>query len=290
MKFALTFQMVEFLNTMPLLAPLTRFLMRDAVAARNSQWAYTTEAVNKRLRDESQQGRADFIDSMTRENLMSYDEILANASMLVLAGSDTTASLLSGAMYWIMRTPRVMEKLVAEVTTAFERESDITALSVVAKLPYLNAVLEESLRRYPPVPSLLARVAVEDDTVISGVHVSKGVLVSVHQSSSYWTARNFARPHEFLPERWLPEAKEPGSEFYHDNRAVLQPFSTGPRNCVGRNLAYVEMRLVVSKLLWNFQFDLCPESSRWNDQRSFLLWAKPPLMCQVHERTRKSVA
>lgn len=263
--------------------------MRDAVTARNSQWLYTTEAVNKRLNDESQKGRADFIDSMTREDLLSYDELLANASMLVLAGSDTTASLLSGAMYWLFRTPRVMDKLVAEVTTTFEKESDITALSVANKLPFLNACLEEALRRYPPVPSLLARVTVDDDTVISGVHVVKGVLVSVHQSASYWTERNFARAREFIPERWLPEAKEPASEFYHDNRAVLQPFATGPRNCVGRNLAYVEMRLVITRLVWNFRFELCPESMRWHDQRSFLLWAKHPLMCRVLARETKAV-
>lgn len=63
---------------------------------------------------------------------------------------------------------------------------------------------------------------------------------------------------------------------------MLQPFSVGPRNCIGRNLANAEMRLILTRVLWKFDLELCPESAtRWDEQRSFILWEKKPLMCSV---------
>lgn len=74
------------------------------------------------------------------------------------------------------------------------------------------------------------------------------------------------------------------SPFYNDNRDVLQPFSIGPRNCIGRNLANNEMRVILARVLWNFDLELCAESSEWEKQRSFLLWEKRPLMCVVKRK------
>lgn len=108
----------------------------------------------------------------------------------------------------------------------------------------------------------------------------------MHQSAAYQSPLNFHRADEFLPERWLPPAKEdPSSPFYTDNRDVLQPFSVGPRNCIGRNLADAEMRMILARVLWNFDLELCLESRRgWEEQRSFLLWEKKPLMCIIRKR------
>ena len=69
--------------------------------------------------------------------------------------------------------------------------------------------------------------------------------------------------------------------FVFPDRAVLQPFAVGPRNCIGRHLAMAEMRLILARMLWNFDFELCPESEGWIEQKIKLLWVKPPLMCKV---------
>lgn len=87
-----------------------------------------------------------------------------------------------------------------------------------------------------------------------------------------------------MPERWLPQNQDPASPFYNDNRAVLQPFSVGPRNCIGRNLAYNEMRLILARVMWDFDLELCEESANWNEQLSYLLWEKSPLMCKLSMR------
>jgi cytochrome P450 len=110
-------------------------------------------------------------------------------------------------------------------------------------------------------------------------------IVSVHQSGAYRSASNFHLPNNFIPERWLPDAKnKPSSPFYHDNRAVVQPFSVGPRNCIGRNLAFAEMRVILARVLWNFDLELCKESENWSDQKSYVLWEKGALMCRLKAR------
>lgn len=109
--------------------------------------------------------------------------------------------------------------------------------------------------------------------------------VAVHQSAAYYSPLNFHKPECYIPERWLPDAKDnPQSPFFNDNRDVLQPFSTGPRNCIGRNLAYNEMRVILARMIWKFDMELCPESQAWDEQKSYGLWEKHPLMCKLTPR------
>ena len=111
--------------------------------------------------------------------------------------------------------------------------------------------------------------------------------VSIHQASASRSSRNFHLPHSYVPERFLPSATDDStSPFYNDNRAVMQPFSVGPRNCIGRNLAYNEMRLILARVLWNFDLELCDESRGWSEQKSYVLWEKPALWCKLSLRKR----
>lgn len=262
---------------------LKSFISKEFLKARDGLFEYGRDTVDARLNNESQKGRYDFIDALTKDDVVAYEEILGTSTTLIFAGSETTATLLSGVTYHLLRNPRVLNKVVSEVRSAFNDESEISLATVNSAntlVPYMNAVLEEALRLYPPVPSGLARMTTHD-MPIDDVVVPKGVEVMVHMTATHWSESNFTRPKEFIPERWLPEAKEPDSEFYHDDRASVQPFSIGPRNCIGKNLANSEMRLILARVLWNFDLELCKESESWSDQRSYILWEKPPLMCQL---------
>lgn len=72
---------------------------------------------------------------------------------------------------------------------------------------------------------------------------------------------NFARPTEFLPERWFRETSSTPSEFANDNLQILHPFSLGARNCIGQNLAWMELRLILARVIWNFDISLPVGSS-----------------------------
>lgn len=180
-----------------------------------------------------------------------------------------------------------MSRLVSEVRTEFRSTDDIT-VERLARLPYLNACLEEGLRIYPPVPTSLPRVVPDGGAMVDGHFVPAGTSVAVSQYATYRSSHNFADPDNFHPERWLSAqnatADDDIARFANDDRAAMQPFSTGPRNCIGRNLAYHEARLLLCSVLWNFDLELDPRSHGWDKQPVYTLWEKYPLWVKVAER------
>jgi cytochrome P450 len=155
---------------------------------------------------------------------------------------------------------------VAEVRGAFKSETDVT-IDELAKLPYLNACIEEGLRMYPPISSGLPRVTPQEGAMIAGKSVPGNVSVAVNHWATYQSTVNFLNPSTFVPERFLGDPK-----YANDNFAALQPFSTGPRNCIGKNLAYHEMRLLLTMMLLTFDISLEEESKDWKNQKVFIFW------------------
>lgn len=105
---------------------------------------------------------------------MSKEEITATFSILLVAGSETTATLLSAVTFYLLKNPRVMEILRKEIRTSFEKEEEITQISV-NKLKYLFAVLEEGMRMHPPAPRGGPRVVPKGGAMIDGTWVPGGV-------------------------------------------------------------------------------------------------------------------
>ncbi|OBT98661.2 hypothetical protein VE01_03550 [Pseudogymnoascus verrucosus] len=249
---------------------------KGLLKSRTDNMKLTKEKVMKRL--EQGTSRPDFMSHILRHNDekgMKVPEIITNSTLLIVAGSETTATLLSGATYHLLKNPRVMKKLQREIREAFKVEEDID-MAGVNGLEYMLAVLDESFRMYPPVPTGLPRRVPGDGDVINDRWVPGGTSVSVNNWSTYRSEANFREPNSFIPERFLDDPR-----FASDNKHALQPFSLGPRNCVGRNLAYAEMRLILAQVLWNFDMELAPESNNWASQKIFSLWQKGPLYVKL---------
>jgi cytochrome P450 len=98
---------------------------------------------------------------------MTHDEITLTTAVILIAGSETSATVLSGAAYHLARNPQVQNKAAAEVRSAFASDQDITLLSL-ARLPYLSAVIQESLRCFPAVPGTFPRRTGPNGDVIAG--------------------------------------------------------------------------------------------------------------------------
>lgn len=145
-------------------------------------------------------------------------------------------------------------------------------------LPYLHAVIEEGLHMYLPVPGILPRRTPLEGAVVAGEWVPGNTSVGVHQLSGYRNSHNFVEPFAFAPERFLPDA---AARYAGEKRHTLQPFSYGPHNCLGKNLAYNEMRSILARVVYEFDIELCPESQNWAYQRIFTLWQKPLLMVRL---------
>lgn len=210
------------------------------------------------------------------ESSLTRKEMYANSNIFMLAGTETTATLLSGLTYYLLTNAEKLSLLTAEIREAFQEDADITIEKLQA-LKYLNACIEEGLRMYPPVSNGLPRIVPPGGMMVDGRHVPYGTQVYVTNLAAYRNPNNFRQPFSFIPERWLPESQS----FAKDKKHALQPFSTGSRVCLGKNMAYHEIRLILSKVLWNFDMQLCSESGNWNEQKVFIMWDKQPLYCQL---------
>lgn len=250
------------------------------LAERDAFWDYVHTQMIKRLSHGSE--RPDFMSFMMRNQdkegaTMTASELEMNSMVLVVAGSETTATLLSGVTYCLLRHPQIMAKVVKEVRETFRGEADINFASI-SQLSYMLAVLNEGLRFYPPAPHGLARKVLAGGDMIEGQFVPGGTTVAVFQWAGSRSALNFKDPDKFIPERWLDEYKE---QFEFDQKDSFNPFSAGPRACLGKNLAYVEMRIILARLIWNFDLELADKNVDWMDHKAFLIWDKIPLLVKL---------
>lgn len=159
---------------------------------------------------------------------MSEGEIFVAAQLLIVAGSETTATALCSATYLLASNPSIFGKLAAEIRSSFTEETEIT-MQNVSGLKYLNAVVEEALRLGPPGPGTFPRVVPPSGKMVCGEWVPGGTAVGVHILATNRSSRNFKNADEFHPERWLGD-----EEFEEDKRSACNPFSVGARNCIGK--------------------------------------------------------
>jgi len=201
----------------------------------------------------------------------------------MIAGSETVATTLTSVIYHLLKAPRISQQLTLELRNTAHYASEITS-DTVAELPLLNAVINEAMRLCPSLPTAMPRIVPERGASICGYWLPAGTLVSFNQLAAYTSPINFSSPDEFIPSRWLPE-----SNMKTHNFEVFHPFSIGQRNCVGKSFGLMEVRLILAKLLWNF--DLVPERPvwNWNDQKAYFLWEKRPLYAtlKVGQHTKK---
>ncbi|VUC37032.1 unnamed protein product [Clonostachys rosea] len=229
--------------------------------------------------------RPDFMSYILRYNDhrgLTAEEIFENANFLVAAGSETTASLLSGIVFYLMQQPEMYDKLVKEIRGAFNSQEEIT-LDGVSKLEYMLAVLQEGLRICPPIPAELPRRIPEGGDVISGYWLPGNTRVGVAHWAAFMSSSNFRDPESFVPERWMNDPR-----YADDKKDVHNPFSLGPRNCVGHNLANAEMRLLLAYLLWNFDLESASQNyEKWADQKVYAAWQKQDLDVRLVKAARR---
>ena len=172
----------------------------------------------------------------------SEEQLRDEVATMILAGHETTATTLFWALYLLALDPTTQDEVAAEVKS-------VTADGAldVDRLKFTRAVIDETMRLYPPV-FLIARAAAAPDTV-GGLPVRKGdaILIApwlLHRHEKLW-----ADPEAFIPARFMPGTREP-------DRFAYLPFGVGPRVCIGAHFAQVEATLALAKLIGAFRFAL----------------------------------
>lgn len=188
-------------------------------------------------------------------------ELIGEALLLVVAGSDTSSTALSATFFYLLHNPRVLNKLIREIRESFNDVEEITYSDTRLKdLAYLRACIDEALRMSPPVPTLLDRLILPGGAEIDGTFVPEGISVGVPIYTLHHNPQYFEKPHEYIPERWIEGSpvsvtgfKSVVSEDTIDEaKLALVPFSTGVRGCVGKGLAYMEMSTALARVLYLF--------------------------------------
>jgi cytochrome P450 len=167
-------------NYYPLVASIFRAALHKTVAAKQYEhFNHSATRVTKRLEKGRASEGVDLWDLILQNQEkgkagITRGEMDVNAGLFMVAGTETTATLLSGLTYLLLKHPESMKKLVNEVRAAFS-SSDAISMEAIAGLPYLNACIKEGLRKYPPVPVGLPHLTPREGSTICGHYVPPGV-------------------------------------------------------------------------------------------------------------------
>ncbi|XP_046720362.1 thromboxane-A synthase isoform X1 [Silurus meridionalis] len=186
-----------------------------------------------------------------QKRIMTEDEIIGQAFIFFLAGYETSSNTLAFTCYLLAIHPDCQKKVQREVDDFFSRHDSVNYTNI-QELKYVDMVLCETLRLYPPA-FRYART-VEQDCVVNGQLLPKGATIEIpaaflHTDPDYWQD-----PEKFIPERFTPEAKASRHPF------VYMPFGAGPRSCVGMRLAQLEIRIALVNIFKMFNVVACKDT------------------------------
>lgn len=183
-------------------------------------------------------------------------------------GTDTAGTALASTFYYLTQHPAILARVTQEVRSTFPDLESIVSGPLMQKMTYLRACLEEAMRLSPPIPTILPR-----EVLAGGLHIDQhffpaGTIIGVPIYTLHHNSDYFSNPFNFQPERWLlhhdSENQQGEGEGVTAERLALQKrafmaFSTGPRVCPGRSLAFMELELGLARILWLYNIRVASE-------------------------------
>lgn len=204
---------------------------------------------------------------------LSHGTLISEAMVLLIAGADSVSVALSNVFFHLLTQPNTFAKLRDEVEKYIAPEVKHPDANDLAKLPYLRAVINETLRLNPAVPGGLYRRPPPNGrpALIGDMVIPQGTTVQIPTWSVHRDPRYFwPHPETFWPDRWL-EGTEKTTPDFKLNTTAYYPFSFGSMGCVGKHLALNEIRLAIVTLIRNFDFKLDSEKldhRRWEEKQT----------------------
>ncbi|OCH88922.1 high nitrogen upregulated cytochrome P450 monooxygenase 2 [Obba rivulosa] len=223
--------------------------------------------------------------------------VINDGVLAILAGSDTTANVLTNLFYFLLSNPVEYQRLQAEIDKYYPRGESAFDVKHHQSMPILNAAINEALRLVPVLPGGSQRDAPSGGKVVGPYYLPGGTTAAIHNYSVNHDPRNFA-PYtsSFWPDRWLIASGDKApvdagideGAFVHNAYAFI-PFSFGPANCVGKNLAMQEMRMTVCHLMQRFDIGFAPgfdSASYEKNLREYFVMHRAELLVQVIARDK----
>lgn len=203
-------------------------------------------------------------------------EIADNVLTMLLAGEDTTANTLAWALYFLAGHPGVQERLAAEVAVALP-EGRLTDFDQLRELPWIDAVIQETMRLKPVAP--LNIVEANHDLDIGPLRLRKGDGVAILTRAIALAEPAFSAAECFDPERWLRASADRRGFNPHS----FMPFGSGPRLCPGRSLALLEMKAVLALVAARVRVEPACNLARVRERLAFTM-SPQGLRLRLHPR------
>ncbi|XP_059479282.1 probable cytochrome P450 6a14 isoform X2 [Neocloeon triangulifer] len=189
------------------------------------------------------------------KTVLTDEMVVGQCLLFLLAGYDTSSTLLSFAAYELALNPEIQEKAREEVLAAVEKSDGELSYDTLNDMPYLENVLMETLRRHPPVSRVERSCTVPSYTIPgTSAVLKKGDIIMIPIRGLSLDPKHFPDPLKFNPDRFLPEERAKRSPY------VFMPFGSGPRNCIGMRFAMMSTRLAMATLLKSYKFETCPKT------------------------------
>lgn len=184
------------------------------------------------------------IEARDEGHALDDEALLDQLRSLLIAGHETTATALAWSVGWLLRSPDALARLRAELETL----APDAGPDEILRLPYLEAVVSESLRIYPLLTEVMR--VLDEPLELLGYHLEPGTVVAASVLLAHWREEVFPDPQAFRPERFLERRYAP-TEYL--------PFGGGFRRCIGASFALVELRLLLAELLRTCDLELLDE-------------------------------
>jgi cytochrome P450 len=211
-------------------------------------------------------------------------EMVNLCSEFLSAGTDTTSTALQWIMAELVKNPRIQENLYNEIKAT--TGTDEVTEEELNDMPYLKAVVLEGLRKHPPGHFLLAHKAAED-IEISGYLFPKGATVNVMVADMGRDEREWRKPTEFVPERFLPGGDGEGVDVTGSREIRMMPFGVGRKICAGLGIAMLHLEYFVAVLVKEFQWKEVPgDEVDFAEKPEFTVVMAKPLRARLVPRSR----
>ncbi|KAL5740676.1 hypothetical protein ACOSQ2_029856 [Xanthoceras sorbifolium] len=239
--------------------------------------------VKKTVSDDHEKKKKDFLDVLLEfeGNGKDEPEKISEKDLnifileIFLAGSETTSSTIEWALTELLRHPESMNKAKAELAEVVGPNKKVEETDI-DNLPYLRAVIKETMRLHPPIPFLVPRRAIQD-TNFQGYHIPKNTQVLVNAWAIGRDPDVWDEPRSYKPERFLGSKVD-----YKGNTYELIPFGAGRRMCAGVPLAHKVLHLILGSLLhqfdWRLGANVCKEKIDMDDRLGITMRKAEPLL------------
>ncbi|KAH7937655.1 hypothetical protein HPB49_014187 [Dermacentor silvarum] len=192
--------------------------------------------------------------SVFNKAILDDDDITQNAFVVLVGGFETTSNAMALVTHMLVHHPEAQEKVREELLSVVGPEEAIT-YNTIQNLPYMNSVIQETIRLYPPAFAVVTREAVVDKEY-GKFRIPAGTAIMAAAEYIHRDPRHWDNPDEFDPERFLPENKS------KINTMAMQGFGNGPRNCIGMRFAHMELRYTFAHILRKYRLEKTENSEK----------------------------